>query len=242
MSFLAEALIVRGRKSAESLRGKLAASFEKISYARVRAESRSKDDNFDRVDDLRSRNGVALVRSYCTMPDDRFQRWVDASSAAGAVEPFMIPLVQGLGRFDCHLINEDARSAALNQEQSSSLHESTRLTDRLTLSYFWVLAAYELVRTLDRRWRTGATTLPDESGNRVAALKRRMERLRIPLAKMETTRRFPTDNAIAYPTISRDFGLAWHVAQDTYISRRELSDQLLDFLADLKKRQTQKKT
>ena len=47
---------------------------------------------------------------------------------------------------------------------------------------------------------------------------------------------------MAYPTISRDFGLAWHVAQDTYISRRELSDQLLDFLADLKKRQTQKKT
>jgi hypothetical protein len=176
------------------------------------------------------------------MPDDRFQRWVDASSVAGAVEPFMISLVQGLGRFDCHLINEDARSAALNQEQSSSSHEGTRLADRLTLSYFWVLAAYELVRTLDQRWRTGATTPPDESGNRVAALKRRMERLRIPLTKMETARRFPTDSAIAYPTISRDFGLAWHVAQDTYISRRELSDQLLDFLADLKKRQTQKKT
>ncbi len=208
----------------------------------MRVESRSKDDNLYRVDDLRSRNGVALVRSYCIMPDDRFQRWVDASSVAGAVEPFMIPLVQGLGRFDCHLINEDARFAALNQEQSSSLHESTRLADRLTLSYFWVLAAYELVRTLDQRWRTGVTTLPDESGNRVAALKRRMERLRIPLAKMETVRRFPTDSAIAYPTISRDFGLAWHVAQDTYISRRELSDQLLDFLADLKKRQTQKKT
>jgi hypothetical protein len=84
------------------------------------------------------------------------------------------------------------------------LHESTRVADRLTLSYFWVLAAYELVRTLDQRWRTGATTLPDESGNRVAALKRRMERLRIPVAKMETARRFPTDSAIAYPTISRD--------------------------------------
>ena len=105
-----------------------------------------------------------------------------------------------------------------------------------------MLAAYELVRTLDQRWRTGATTLPAESGNRVTALKRRMERLRIPLAKTETARRFPIDHAMAYPIISRDFGLAWHVAQDTYISRRELSDQLLDFLADLKKRQTQKKT
>ena len=89
------------------------------------------------------------------MPDDRYQRWVDASSATSAVEPSMIPLVQGLGRFDCHLINEDARFAALNQEQSSSVRERTLLTDRVTLSYFWVLAAYEFVRTLDQRWRTG---------------------------------------------------------------------------------------
>ena len=176
------------------------------------------------------------------MPDDRYQRWIDASSAMRAIEPFMVPLVQGLGRFDCHLINEDARFAALNQEQSSSLHESTRLADRLTLSYFWVLAAYELVRTLDQRWRTGVTTLPDESGNRVAALKRRMERLRIPVAKMETARRFPTDSAIAYPTISRDFGVAWHIAQDMYVTRRELADQLLNFLGDLRKRQTSRKT
>jgi uncharacterized protein (DUF2461 family) len=175
------------------------------------------------------------------MPDDRYQRWIDASSAAGAVESLMIPLVQGLGRFDCHLIQEDARFAALNKEQSSSLRERSLLTDRVTLSYFWVLAAYELVRTLDQRWRTGAATLPDDFGSRVTALKRRMERLRIPLVKMETARRFPTDSPLAYPTINRDFGVAWHIAQDTYITRRELSDQLLDFLADLKKRQTSKK-
>ena len=107
----------------------------------------------------------------------------------------------------------------------------------------WLIKMCSIGSTLNHNFQgTGATTLPDESGNRVTTLKRRMERLRIPLAKMETARRFPTDSAIAYPTISRDFGLAWHVAQDTYISRRELSDQLLDFLADLKKRQTQKKT
>jgi hypothetical protein len=173
------------------------------------------------------------------MPDDRFQRWINASSAASVVEPFMIPLVQGLGRFDCHLIQEDARFAALNQEQSSSVRERALLADRVTLSYFWVLAAYELVRTLDQRWRTGATTLPDEFGSRVTALKRRVERLRIPL---ETARRSPTESTLAYPTISRDFGVAWHIAQDTYITRRELSDQLLGFLADLEKRQTSKKT
>ena len=106
------------------------------------------------------------------MPDDRYQRWIDASSASNAVEPFMIPLVQGLRRFDCRLIHEDARFAALNQEQSSSAREKALLTDRVTLSYFSVLAAYELVRTLDQRWRMGATTLPDEFGSRVTALKR----------------------------------------------------------------------
>ncbi len=64
----AEAYEVRRRNlgvenppNSESLRGKLTASFEKISYARVRVESRSKDDNFDRVDDLRTQNWVALV-------------------------------------------------------------------------------------------------------------------------------------------------------------------------------------
>src|SRR5215467_12595649 len=128
------------------------------------------------------------------MPDDRLQRWIDASFATGAVESFMVPLVQGLGRFDCRLIREDARFSALNREQSSSLDESTRLSDRFTLSYFWVLAAYELVRTLDQRWRIGATTMPDEFASRIAALTRRMERLRIPILKMETPRRSPTDS------------------------------------------------
>ena len=172
------------------------------------------------------------------MLDDRYQQWVDASSAAGAVEQFMVPLVKGLGRFDCHLIREDARYATLNQEESSSARESALLAERFALSYFWVLAAYELVRTLDQRWRIGATTLPDEFASRIAALKRRMERLRVPLLKMETPRRFPTDSTMAYPTNSTGFGIAWHVAEDMYISRRELSDQLLGFLADLKKRQT----
>jgi hypothetical protein len=178
------------------------------------------------------------------MADNRYQRWIDASSTVCAIEPFMVPLVEGLGRFDCHLIREDTRFGALNQEQSLS-DESTFLSDRFTLSYFWALAAYELVRRLDQRWRTGATTMPTELGSRVAALKRRMERLRIPLAKMGTVHRFPTDSMtnsiMAYPTISHDFGVAWHVAQDTYITRRELANQLLDFLVDLKKRQTPNK-
>ena len=173
------------------------------------------------------------------MLDDRYQRWLTAASAAGAFDKLMVPLVQGLGRFDCRLIREDVRFAALNQDESSSAGEGTLLADRCTLSYFWVLAAYEFVRTLDQRWRIGATTLPDEFGSRVTELKRRMERLRIPLVKLETARRFPTDSTFAYPTITRDFGVAWHIAQDMYVTRRELADELLNFLADLKKTKVQ---
>ena len=175
------------------------------------------------------------------MLDDRYRRWLDASSAASAIDQFMVPLIQGLGRFDCHLIREDARFAALNQEESSSSRETALLADRFTLSYFWVLAAYELVRTLDQRWRIGATTLPDELGSRIAALKRRMDRMRVPLLKMETPRRFPTDSTMAYPSNSTGFGVAWHIAEDMYVTRRELSDQLLGFLADFKQRQTRTK-
>jgi hypothetical protein len=165
---------------------------------------------------------------------DRFSKWIDASIAASAVEAFMAPVVQGLGRFDCQLIQEDVRFTSLPQNQQTSPDESDLLMNRFTLSYFWVLAAYELVRTLDEYCRTGATSVPVQFHSRIATLKRRMERLRIPLAKMQTARRFSTDSPIAYPALSRDFGVAWQVAQETYITRRELSDALLELLTDLR--------
>ena len=102
------------------------------------------------------------------MPDDRFQRWVDASSAAGAIEPFMIRSRSGTRslRLPSHRRRRPFQPLSIRSNHRRRTR-CTRLADRLTLSYFWILAAYELVRTLDQRWRTGATTLPDESGNRV---------------------------------------------------------------------------
>jgi hypothetical protein len=168
------------------------------------------------------------------MQTDRYSRWIQASVAAAAVEPFMMPIVQGLGRLDCRLISEDARFSHLPEQERSSMHESTLLTDRFMLSYLWVLGAYELARTLDQRCRTNPVTMPESFRSRLTALKCSMERLRIPLAKMERSRRFPTDSAIAYPALRGELGIAWHVAQDTYITRHELSDTLLDCLTELK--------
>ena len=76
------------------------------------------------------------------MPDDRYQRWTDASSAMRAIEPFMVPLVQGLGRFDCYLINEDTRFGTLNQERR---RRRTRVLFSLTDSHCPIFGS--LVRT-----------------------------------------------------------------------------------------------
>ena len=175
-----------------------------------------------------SLGGVLSVQS------DRYSEWIDASIGAGAIEPFMIPLVQGLGRVDCELIRDDRRFTQLPEAERSSVHESTLLTDRFTLSYLWVLGAYELIRTLDQRRRTNPGVISEPFSTRITGLKHSMERLRIPLAKMEPSRRYPSDSPIAYPALSRDFGIAWHVAANTFISRRELSDSLLSILTDMK--------
>jgi hypothetical protein len=68
----------------------------------------------------------------------------------------------------------------------------------------------------------------DEHVAHTRDLKHRLERIRVPLAKMEPARRYPTDERIAYPTINLERGIAWQIAEDTVVTRRELSDALLE--------------
>lgn len=168
------------------------------------------------------------------MPDNRLERWVFASHGLGGIEPFMTLTLQGLGRLDCQLIPEDARFLSLTPESQATIDESARLTDRFTLSYLWVLGAYEIVRSLDQRCRADTAPLGGELNRRVNGFKHKIERLRIPLAKFEPARRSATDSPIAYPAISRELGVAWQLAPDTFVSRRELSDELLSLVEDIR--------
>jgi len=147
----------------------------------------------------------------------------------------MIPVLQGLGRLDCQLIAEDLRFLQLTQEARATIRESLRLTDHFTISYLWVLGAYELVRTLDQRCDPDVSLHGTELTHRVRSLKHRMERLRVPLAKMEPAKRYPGDSPIAYPGISSQFGVAWQLAANTFVSRRELSDALLQLAEDIRR-------
>jgi hypothetical protein len=105
---------------------------------------------------------------------------------------------------------------------------------RLTLSYLWVLGAYEIVRTLDQRTREASAGTPSPVAERITATKHLFERVRIPLAKFKAARRNPNDSPIAYPAVSPVHGIAWLVADNSFISRRQLSDAFLALLSDLR--------
>lgn len=173
------------------------------------------------------------------MEQKRFAKWVKASHGLSKFEPFMIPVAQGLGNLDAKLIVEDDRYLKLPQASRDTIEESMKLTERFTLSYLWVLGTYELVRTLTQRCRENGNLLGENLVQEIIKLKQDIERLRIPLAKMEPSRRHrKTDAPIAYPTIHNEFGISWRVSQNTYITRREISDNFLSLLEQIRQSDT----
>ena len=169
------------------------------------------------------------------MGDDRYSRWVRASFASARFEKFMPAVVQMLGRLDCSLINEDARHGQLPPHQRDLIPEVLRASDQHTLSYLWVLGAYEVTRTIEDRARNGSYTLSQELADRLRSAKARFTRLRIPLAKMVPAKKHAaTDSLIAYPGQHPTMGVTWHIAEGVFVTRRELSDMLLELLEDLR--------
>jgi hypothetical protein len=158
------------------------------------------------------------------MDFDRWHRWVKGSQALNAIEPHILVTAQGLGWLDCKLIE----NAEVLRDGEPDLSDPTSLQEHLTLSYLWVLGAYELVRATDQRLReqvTGATF------NGLRELKAKLARLRMPLAKFEPAHAHrDTDAPIAWPAWGPGRGAAWRVAPDTFIGRRELADDLLQVL------------
>lgn len=162
--------------------------------------------------------------------NERNKRWVKASLGLRRIEEFMIPTAQGLGLLDCKLTPEDDRFERLSQEERGTSQESVMLTERFMLSSLWVMGAYELVRTIDQRAREGDIFMVDEVMECVKVLKRELERIRMPLAKMATARRFKGDYPTPEPYVMSGYGVAWRVSDEALFSRRKLSDGLLELL------------
>lgn len=159
-------------------------------------------------------------------PLSRAHRWIRASHRLARYEAFMVTTVQGLGRLDDLLAATDAQYVA----GGGYISESTGigdLSDHITLSYLWVLGAYEVIRAMHQRERDSGSA-PSIS---ITELLRRFARLRMPLAKFEPAERHQTtDSHVAFPVLNAEYGVAWQVSEDAFISRGELADKFLALL------------
>jgi hypothetical protein len=161
----------------------------------------------------------------------RYARWVQISHAMDAIEPGLTVFLQGLGRIDAKLVHEEATYRRLDTELRTSFEESLRLTDRFALSHLWVLGAYEATRTLDQRVRNNASLLTRQLARQLTRVKREFERVRIPLAKFEPSRKHEqTDFSLARPAMHRELGISWRVAKRVFVPRHRLSERLMALL------------
>ncbi|ODT77908.1 MAG: hypothetical protein ABS69_08310 [Nitrosomonadales bacterium SCN 54-20] len=164
------------------------------------------------------------------MDNMRFERWIRASHALATVEPFMTLTVQGLGKIDLELFQKDQQYRKLCIDSNMGVQEATNFTDFFTLSYLWVLGAYEVVRTITQRFKqTDGPTAPRYIKSQ--ELKKLFERVRIPLAKFEPSERYKKiDSKVAYPSLTFEHGIAWQVSEKDFISRGELSEAFIKFM------------
>ena len=170
-----------------------------------------------------------LIEYANSFDTERNKRWVNVSHKLADFDQFLVVTAQGLGKLDSKLLKED--ELLVRQEITSSPFGD--LSDHITMSYLWVLGAYEVVRSLDQRAREEANYLSGQKES-LKQLKWRFERLRIPLAKFEAAKKHSdTDSHIAYPSLNTQLGIAWQVSQDTWITRRELSDSMLELFESI---------
>ena len=155
----------------------------------------------------------------------RFHRWISASYTAAKYETFMVVSIQGLGRLDHDLYEQD-KLISENPEAFSLGGDLGALSYHTTMSYLWVLGAYEVIRSIRQRIKESGAQ--DEA---LTTLLRKFERLRMPLAKFEAaTKHKESDSRIAYPAINLRHGIAWQVSESTFISRGELANEFLALL------------
>ncbi|WP_144290412.1 hypothetical protein [Chitinilyticum litopenaei] len=175
--------------------------------------------------------GVFFIEGVA-MDHTRYNRWKRASFALIQIEPFLATTLQQLGKIDASLYEKDHRYREIRERNNATTEEWNELNDSMTMAYLWVLGAYEVIRTIDQRFRELGLHASGQY-QQSTKVKRSFERVRIPLAKLEPPRKHNTDKGFAYPALNAAHGLGWIVADDVIISRGELSTQLLEFLENL---------
>lgn len=160
----------------------------------------------------------------------RFERWIKISVGLMRFEPHLMQVVQSLGDLDVKLCVTDEKLVD-DYCQKNISPDYKDIQGHVTQSYLWLLGAYEVVRTLTQRMSESQCTDPPHVFENFKQIKAQFARVRVPLAKFEQASiHKKTDSHIAFPGFAFDLGIAWQVSEDVIISRRELSNALLNAL------------
>lgn len=164
----------------------------------------------------------------------RKSSWNRAINAVQVLEPNIRWPLLSLKRLDAELWKRTPRLIRIREKKSITEAEHALLQETIGDAFFWVLGAYEMIRTLDRRCKTM------HSGSAIALhfseAKRQLERVRVPLAKLEPARRHKdSDHSFALAVLARGKGYCWRVADGNDIAFTWLSDQALHTLASYHK-------
>jgi len=166
---------------------------------------------------------------------ERMGLWVSPSHAAlaGTPEVDEISKLHGLAAIDAELFLEEARGQSGKDPYANDPVHLNRL---LTLSELWVLGSYEFVR----RWADALRAregekLKSEYRIAVVSLRTQFERVRIPLAKAKPAKHAAQAGDFGYTlrAIYPDKSVGWAIAEDSFVSRRELGDRFIECLRQL---------
>jgi hypothetical protein len=164
----------------------------------------------------------------------RLTRWTKVSHFLPITDIWLTSFLQGAGWLDIDLLGQLPVIEEIYKRQQLTPTPVTdaeiiRFNSHIYQNFLWVLAAYEFIRTLDQACDR-ATGIPLTRKKSIKVLKHKMERIRMPLAKLEPANRYPADFRVALPTWQPGKGVGWFVDQTVLILRVDLSDAMLSTL------------
>ena len=99
--------------------------------------------------------------------------------------------------------------------------------EHMTLSYLWVLGAFELIRTLEEKHRKDRTS-PKALRRALKATLEFLSEIRVPLAKIKPDKKhWKSGWPVAFPGFVQGIGVGWRLSTTVWVSRQELGDAVL---------------
>jgi len=165
----------------------------------------------------------------------RYAKWASIANSSifkrlegGGNTHFFLSTISRIGRLDCNLIHEDDRINTLTTfEQRNTPENLARGFDHETMAILWVVGAFGLVYSIQKMMHRNKMKFPGLH-NRISSLNQKLNRLRRTFAKGD-----PQQGDYLHPHYAMRFkgSSCWGVNPGTYISRIDLSDELLELLS-----------